>query len=130
MFKHLDDAITGDALILHGKQLFIDDYVIAKLKGVKKVLNQPVKYSSNPLLRKHKREQALDADGKPIEGFTRADCAPINTDSVRHIVTWKGNPDCYLLQARPIKLRFYLKNAKLFSFEPTIRHNHYLQSYE
>ena len=74
--------------------------------------------------------EALDADGKPIEGFTRADCAPINTDSVRHIVTWKGNPDCHLLQARPIKLRFYLKNAKLFSFELAIRHNHYLQSYD
>jgi hypothetical protein len=74
--------------------------------------------------------EALDADGKPIEGFTRADCAPINTDSVRHIVTWKGNPDCHLLQARSIKLRFHLKNAKLFSIEPAIRHNHYLQSYD
>ena len=34
MFKDLDDAIVGDALILHGKQLFIDDYVIADLKDV------------------------------------------------------------------------------------------------
>jgi hypothetical protein len=71
----------------------------------------------------------VDADGKIIEGFARADCAPITTDSVRHVVTWKGNSDCHLLQARPIKLRFRLKNAKLYSFEPTIRHNHYLQSY-
>ncbi|MAD80226.1 MAG: hypothetical protein QGF59_09000 [Pirellulaceae bacterium] len=31
---------------------------------------------------------------------------------------------------RPTKLRFYLQNAKLFSFEPTTRHNHYLQSYD
>ena len=74
--------------------------------------------------------EALDADGKVIEGFARADCAPMTTDSVRHVVTWKGSPDCHLLQARPIKLRFYLKNAKLFSFEPAIRHNHYLQSYD
>ena len=50
MFKDLDDSIVGDALILHGKQLFIDDYVIADLKDVKKVLNQPVKHPKNPLL--------------------------------------------------------------------------------
>ena len=62
MFKDLDDAITGDALVLHGKQLFIDDFVIAELKGVKKVLNQPVKHSGNPLLRKHNREHAMTYD--------------------------------------------------------------------
>ncbi len=74
--------------------------------------------------------EALDPDGKVIEGFGIADCTPIKTDSVRHVVSWKGDPDCHLLQARPIKLRFHLKNAKLYSFEPKIRHNHYLQSYE
>jgi hypothetical protein len=74
--------------------------------------------------------EALDADGKVLDGFARSDCAPITTDGIRHVVTWKGNPDCQLLQARPIKLRLYLKHAKLYSFEPMIRHNHYLQSYD
>ena len=62
--------------------------------------------------------EALDADGKIIEGFAHADCVPITTDSVRHVMTWKGNQDCHLLQGRPIKLHFHLKNAKLYSFEP------------
>ena len=44
MFKDLDDDILGDALIIHGKQLFIDDYVIGELQGVQKTLNQPVKH--------------------------------------------------------------------------------------
>lgn len=74
--------------------------------------------------------EALDAEGQPIAGFSDADCAPITTDSVRHVVTWKGDPDCHLLQGRPIKLRFHLKNTQLYSFEPGIRHNHYLQSYD
>jgi len=74
--------------------------------------------------------EALDADGKVIEGFSSADCTPITSDSVRHVVTWKGDPDCHLLQARPIKLSFHLNNTKLYSFEPMIRHNHYLQSYD
>ncbi len=74
--------------------------------------------------------EALDAEGKVIEGFGSADCTPIASDSVRHIVAWQGNLDCHLLQGRPIRLRFHLKAAKLYAFEPRIRHNHYLQSYD
>ena len=74
--------------------------------------------------------EALDAKGNAIKGFSAGDCQPITGDSVRHVVKWKGNPDCHLLQARPIKLRFYIKKAKLFAFEPKIRRNHYLQSYD
>ena len=33
-------------------------------------------------------------------------------------------------QERAIKLRFHLKKARLYSFEPKVRHNHYLQSYD
>ena len=74
--------------------------------------------------------EALDVKGRVIEGFSAGDCTPITTDSVRHVVTWKGHKDCHLLQGRPIRLRFHLENAKLFSFEPGIRHSHYLQSYD
>ena len=52
------------------------------------------------------------------------------SDNVSHVVTWKGLEDCHLLQGRPIRLRFHLKRAKLYSFEPGIRHKHYLQSYD
>ena len=62
---------------------------------------------------------------RTIAGFTRADCDPITSDSVRHVASWKGNSDCHLLQARPIRLRFHLKHAKLYAFEPKIRRNHY-----
>ncbi len=74
--------------------------------------------------------EALDANGKVIEGFSMADCTPITTDSVRHVIKWGDNPDCYLLQGRPIKLRFHLKDVMLYGFEPQIKHNHYLQSYD
>ena len=74
--------------------------------------------------------EALDAQGNLIEGFSKEECTPIAADSVRHVVAWKGSPDCHLLQARPIKLRFYLKEAKLYSFESRIRHKHYVPSYD
>jgi hypothetical protein len=76
------------------------------------------------------RVEALDAKGKVVEGFSKTDCIPITTDSVRHVLKWKGQKDCHLIQARPIRLRFHLKKAKLYSFIPRIRHKHYVQSYE
>src|SRR5687767_9214228 len=36
------------------------------------------------------RVEALDGAGKPIAGFGADDCEPITTDSVRHVVAWKG----------------------------------------
>ncbi len=76
------------------------------------------------------RIEALDATGAPIAGFGIADCDPIQSDNVRHIVAWKGNSDCQLLQGRPIRLRFHLQKAKLFAFAPRIKLNHYLPSYD
>jgi len=76
------------------------------------------------------RVEALDPVGKVIEGFAKKDCTAITSDSVRHVLKWKDKGDCHLIQARPIKLRFYLKKAKLYSFTPRIRHKHYIQSYD
>jgi len=65
--------------------------------------------------------EALGADGKVIDRFSRSNCTPITSDSVRHVVSWNGNSDSRLLQGRPIQLRFHLKRAKLYSFEPATR---------
>jgi len=54
MFKDLNDEILGDAVVINGKQLFIDDYIIGELKGAEKVLNQAVKHPDNPLIVKDK----------------------------------------------------------------------------
>ena len=74
--------------------------------------------------------EAIGTDGKVIEGFSKNDCQAITSDSIRHILKWKGSEDCQLIQARPIKLRFYLKKAKLYSFTPRIKHKHYIPSYD
>src|SRR6266536_4982038 len=54
MFRDLDDEIVGKAVVIHGKQLFIDDHIIEDIKGAKKVLNRPVKHPRNPLIRQDK----------------------------------------------------------------------------
>jgi len=73
--------------------------------------------------------EALDPAGKVIEGFAKKDCTAITSDSVRHVLKWRDKSDCQLIQARPIRLRFHMKKAKLYSFTPRIRHKHYIQSY-
>ena len=74
--------------------------------------------------------EALDPDGNVIEEFGKENCTPLTTDSVRHVLEWNGNTNCQLIQARPIKLRFHLNKAKLYSFTPRIRHTHYVPSYD
>ena len=72
------------------------------------------------------RVEAIDALGRVIKGFSKDECTPIRGDSVRHVVSWKGGANCHPLQARPIKLRFYLKRASLYSFAFQIRRNHFV----
>ena len=61
------------------------------------------------------RVQALDADGKPIAGFSHADCKPIRGDSLDAVVEWKK--PIASLRGKPIRLEFALKNASLFAIQ-------------
>ena len=60
--------------------------------------------------------ELLDQTGRPIEGFEAADCVPLRSDSLRHEVTWKRAPSPADLAGKPVKLRFDMNSAKLFSF--------------
>ena len=53
---------------------------------------------------------------RPVPGFSLADCDRFSGDSVRHTVAWQGSSDLSRLQDRPVRLRFHLQNAKLYSF--------------
>ena len=52
-----------------------------------------------------------------VPGFGFDDADPIATTGLDHVVSWKGNSDLSALGGGPIKLRFYFKNAKLYSFQ-------------
>ncbi|MBQ18185.1 MAG: hypothetical protein CMJ65_13795 [Planctomycetaceae bacterium] len=73
--------------------------------------------------------EALDTNGKPIKGFGLDASVPLTTDAIRHRLAWKGHKDLHQLQGRPLRLRFHLKNARLFSVTPSTRHMHYIRSY-
>jgi len=58
----------------------------------------------------------LDADGQPLPGFDESDHDWINADSIEHEVSWKGGPGLDSIAGDPVRLRFTLRNARLFSF--------------
>jgi hypothetical protein len=63
------------------------------------------------------RVELLDADTRaPLASFTRANCVPLAGDRVRQAVTWQGTSAGNLPLGKPVRLKFYLRNAKLYSF--------------
>jgi hypothetical protein len=60
-----------------------------------------------------------DAAGRPIPGFTRAECEEIGGNFVDQCVYWKGSPNVSALAGRPVRIRIDLKRAKLFAFQFT-----------
>ncbi|HEY1786296.1 MAG TPA: hypothetical protein VGG30_12130, partial [Pirellulales bacterium] len=60
------------------------------------------------------RVELLDAAQKPLPGIGPSD--EIKVDSLRHTVTFGGNPLLAAFQGRPVSLRFHLTNAELYSF--------------
>ena len=57
-----------------------------------------------------------DVNGEPVAGFDRATCDTFTGDSVRHTVTWGGKADVSSLRGKPVRVRFDLRNAKLYSY--------------
>lgn len=57
-----------------------------------------------------------DEEGTPIPGFSLADCMPLRVNSTRELVVWKEKKDLAPLAGKPVRLKFYVRNAKLYAF--------------
>ena len=62
------------------------------------------------------RVELQNADGSAIEGYTLADCKPLRGDEIRHAVSWKSGAAVGSLAGEPVRIRFELKNADVFSY--------------
>lgn len=61
--------------------------------------------------------EILDAEGNPIPGFALADADTIKGNYIAKVVTWKGRDDVSSLAGKPIRLRFVMRDAKLYAFQ-------------
>lgn len=61
--------------------------------------------------------EILHPDHFPVVGFSFDDADSLTQTGIANQVSWRGNGNLQLLQGEYIKLKFYLKNAKLFAFQ-------------
>lgn len=57
-----------------------------------------------------------DADGQPLPRFGLEDCLEIWGDEIERVVAWKTGFDVSELAGRPVRLRFVMRDADLYSF--------------
>ena len=62
------------------------------------------------------RVELQGADGSAIEGYALTNCTPLIGDEIGQAVSWKGAPGIAALAGKPVRLRFELKNADVFSY--------------
>lgn len=63
------------------------------------------------------RVELQDADGNPIPNFTLDDCDALRDDRIAQQVTWKENSDVRSLAGKPIRIRFVMNEADLYSLK-------------
>ena len=63
------------------------------------------------------RIEVVNSNWQVIEGRSFADCDNISGDSLNHLVAWRGQSDIGCKPDEPVKLRFQLRYAELFSVE-------------
>jgi hypothetical protein len=61
------------------------------------------------------RVELQDDEGRPLPGFALDDCPAIFGNETQHIVAWKAGADLTGLAGKPVKLRFALVDADVYS---------------
>jgi hypothetical protein len=62
------------------------------------------------------RAEILDKDGNVIPGFARDQCVSVRADKTLVQVGWKGEADLSAVAGRTVRLRFFLRNGRLYAF--------------
>jgi len=63
------------------------------------------------------RVEIQDAEGKPLPGFTLDDSIELFGDTVARNAIWKSDPDLGALVGKPVRLRFVIRHADLYSIK-------------
>ena len=114
---------TGTSSQLRRYTLRMDGFVSvqAPLAGGE-MLTRPLTFKGNRLVLNFSTSAAgsiqveiQSPDGKPLEGFTLADCPEIYGDAIEREVAFKAGPDVSKLAGQPVRLRMVLKDADLYA---------------
>ncbi|MBB74727.1 MAG: hypothetical protein CMJ75_09460 [Planctomycetaceae bacterium] len=61
------------------------------------------------------RVEVQDASGRPLQGLALADCCPLVGDQIEQQVIWERDTQLSRWAGKPIRLRFVVQDADLFS---------------
>lgn len=86
------------------------------------LLTRPLTFSGRELVINYSTSAAgrlqveiQSADGTPLPGYALADCPPLVGDRIEQVVAWKAGADVSRLAGRPVRLRFAMAEADLYS---------------
>ena len=105
--------------------LYRTDGFVSMRGGAKSgfVTTKTIQYSGSKLIVNYAAKKGgsvgidlLSAEGEPLIGFTSEKHEPLTGDEIARSVTWKTR-SIAKLSARPIRLRFNIRDADLFSFQ-------------
>jgi len=95
----------------------------APLRGGE-LLTKPLTFEGRELVMNYSTSAAgriqveiQDAGGKPLAGFALADAEPMFGDTLARSALWKSGSDVSQLAGQPVRLRFVLKDADLYSIQ-------------
>lgn len=60
--------------------------------------------------------EVLDQNGDVVMPFAREECVPVRSDKTVQQVMWRGGDNLSRLAGTPVRFRFWLRNARLYSF--------------
>jgi hypothetical protein len=88
------------------------------------MITKPIRFLGNKLLINFSTSAAgfvkveiLDLEGNKIKGFELENTTEIIGNEIEKVVSWKDNPDLKKLKGQPVKLRFVMKDADLYSIK-------------
>ena len=61
------------------------------------------------------RVEMLDESGAPLEGYGIDDCDGLIGDEISGYVSWKGSTDLSKISGKPVKVRFVMNDADIYS---------------
>jgi len=56
-----------------------------------------------------------DLSGAPLRGFRISECPEMYGDEIEQVVSWNDGSDVSTLAGKPVRLRFVMKDADLYS---------------
>ncbi|MFN4260251.1 MAG: hypothetical protein ACK4RK_13220 [Gemmataceae bacterium] len=87
------------------------------------LLTKPLRFSGEQLILNYSTSavgsvqvEIQDMDGKPIPSYTLADAPELFGDAIEEAYRWKDAADVSKLVGKPVRLRFVLKDADVYSY--------------